>query len=84
MNFITNAIYYIKLREELNNLTDRELRDIGLNRYDIDTYCKSTLKEDLTEMFKNFKNFFLNAVETWQDGLEMRDKILSKYKYVGD
>lgn len=83
MNFINTIIENINTREELNNLTDRELRDIGLTRYDINTYCKTTVKEDLIQMFTKFKNFILQSITTWQETVAMRDKILAKYKHIG-
>jgi hypothetical protein len=80
---MNNVIEIFNTREELNKLTDRELRDIGLNRYEIEVYYKTNLMEEVDIMYKTVKNFLVELVTTLREGMEMRDKILAKYPYIG-
>lgn len=43
MNFIQRYFAIQRTRKELNRLDDRELLDLGINRYDIDRIARQSI-----------------------------------------
>ena len=46
-DLVKSQAHYYRIMKELNNLTDRELADIGLNRYEIAFVAMDTARRDL-------------------------------------
>lgn len=46
-DFFNSQAHYYRIMKELSNLTDRELADIGLNRYEISFVAMDTARKDL-------------------------------------
>jgi hypothetical protein len=82
MSIITRCFQNLQNAEELNRLTDKDLKDIGLSRYDLEKNSDNTTKNTTSSVYQKTKNFISGIIDSWYEAMDLRDKVLSKYKHI--